>query len=110
MEKVMLFYLESPDIKISMEVYFTEKEQLFFDGYDSGEFVEKTWGDYDYEYTYTIEPDQVNRLYEVFGLREGDKSGLLQEMKKRFNVNEAYTLFGNFMKTHRIEFKQFTWA
>jgi len=110
MEKVTLFYLERPDIKISIQIYFTEKEQLFFDGYDIGKTVEKTWGDSDYEYTYTVEPDQVSRLYKVFGLNEGDKSGLLQEIKNRFSVNEAYSLFGNFMKENGIEFKGFTWA
>lgn len=44
MEKVVLFYLERPDIKISMEIYFNEKDQLCFDGYDIGKSVEGLWG------------------------------------------------------------------
>ncbi len=54
MEKVTLFSLEKSNIKISMQIYFNEKDQLYFDGYDTGKFVEKTFGDSDYEYIYTI--------------------------------------------------------
>ncbi len=110
MEKVILYYLERPDIKISMEIYFTEKGQLFFDGYDIGKTVEEAWGDSDYEYTYTIEPDQVEKLYEIFRLKHGDKNALLGEIKNRFSVNEAYSLFGEFLNTHNIKYKSFTWT
>lgn len=92
-----------------MEIYFTEKNQLYFDGYDIGEFVEKTWGDSDYEYTYTIEPEEVNKFYPIFNLETGDKSGLLQSLKDRFSVNEAYSLFGDFMKANDIKYESFTW-
>lgn len=110
MEKITLFYLENPGIKISMEIYFNEKNQLYFDGYDIGEFVEKTWGDYDYEYTYTIEPEEVNKFYPIFNLRAGDQPGLLQSLKERFSVNKAYSLFGDFMKDNDIKYESFTWA
>ena len=99
MEKVTLFYLEREDIKISMEIYFNEKDQLYFDGYDCGKFVEESQGDSDYEYTYTIEPAEVNKFYGIFNLTPGDKSG----------VNEAYTLFGNFMESNNIKFESFSW-
>ncbi|MBK7850737.1 MAG: hypothetical protein IPJ66_06190 [Bacteroidetes bacterium] len=82
MEKVVLFYLERPDIKISMEIYFNEKDQLCFDGYDIGKSVEGTMGDSDYEYTYTIEPEEVNKFYPLFNLTPGDRQGLLQEIKR----------------------------
>jgi hypothetical protein len=110
MEKVTLFYLERPDITISIEIYFNENDQLYFDGYDIGETVEKAWGDSDYEYTYTIEPEEVNKFYEIFDLRVGDKSGLLQAIKNRFSVNAAYTLFGDFMQEHNIKYDSFTWT
>lgn len=83
MEKVILFDLERPDIKISMQVYFNEKDQLYFDGYDIGKSVEAAWGDSDYEYTYTIEPEEVNKFYPIFNLKPGDKRELLQEIKNR---------------------------
>ena len=109
-EKVTLFYLERPDIKTSMEIYFNEKNQLFFDGYDIGKVVEELWGDSDYEYQYTIEPDQIDKLYDILALERGDKNGLLQELKNRFSCNEAYTLLGEFLNTHNIRYKSFTWA
>lgn len=109
MEKVSLFYLERPDIKISMQLYFNEKNQLYFDGYDTGKFLEKTFGDSDYEYIYTIEPEDVHKFYPVFNLKDGDKSGLLQAIKKKFSVNEAYSLFGKFMLEHNIKHQRFIW-
>ncbi len=109
MEKVTLFAVERPDIKISMQIYFTEKNQLFFDGYDIGKTVEEVWGDSDYEYTYTIEPDEVNKFYPLFSLTVGDKAGLLQEIKNRFSVNKAYSLFGEFMTANGIKYESFTW-
>ena len=110
MEKVTLFYLQRPDIKISIEIYFNELGQLYFDGYDIGEAVKKALGDSDYEYTYTIEPEEVNKFYEIFNLLPGDRSGLLQAIKERFSCNEAYSLFGEFMHEHGIKCAGFTWA
>ena len=110
MEKVTLFYLENSNIKISIQIYFNEKEQLYFDGYDTGKFVEETFGDSDYEYIYTIEPEEVNKFYPVFNLQEGDKSGLLQAIKKEFSVNKAYSLFVEFMLSHNIKHERFTCA
>ena len=46
MERIVLFKLERPDIKISMEMYFNEKGQLIFDGYDIGKTVDDWWGDW----------------------------------------------------------------
>lgn len=109
MEKVTLFYLERPDIKISMQIFFNEKDQLYFDGYDTGKFVEETMGDSDYEYIYTIEPEDVHKFYPIFNLKDGDKSGLLQAIKKEFSVNEAYSLFGKFMLAHNIKHQRFIW-
>ncbi len=110
MEKVTLFYLERPDIKLSMQIYFNEKDQLYFDGHDIGKSVEEIWGDSDYEYIYTIEPEEVNKFYKLFSIKDGDKSNLLQEIKNRFSVNKAYSLFGEFMREHNIKFSSFTWS
>jgi len=86
MEKVTLFLLENSNIKISMQIYFNEKDQFCFDGFDTGKFVEEAWGNSDYEYSYTIESEEVNKFYPVFNLSDGDKSGLLQAIKKDFSV------------------------
>ncbi len=110
MEKVTLFFLENSNIKISMQIYFNEKDQLYFDGYDIGKFVEVAWGNSDYEYIYTIEPEEVNKFYQIFNLKDGDKSGLLQAIKNEFSVNKAYSLFGEFMLAHNINYERFTWT
>lgn len=93
-----------------MEIYFTEKGQLFFDGYDIGKTVKKIWGDSDYEYTYTIEPGQVPVLCNILGIQPGDQVALLLEIKNRFAGNKAYSMFGDFLKTHNIQHQRFTWA
>src|SRR5665647_945272 len=110
MGKVTLFYLENSNIKISMQIFFNEKDQLYFDGYDSGKLVEETWGDSDYEYIYTIEPEEVNKFYPIFNLTEGDQLALLHTIKKEFSVNNAYSLFGAFMLANNINYERFTWT
>ncbi len=101
MSRVVLYEVDSPGIKISIEVYFKGKD-LFFDGYDIGPLVEKHWGESDYEYTYTVEPPGVLKFYEVMGIKVGNESALLQEIKKRFSGGSAYSLFGKFMSENNI--------
>ena len=110
MEKIVLFYEERLDIKIRMEMYFNEQGQLIFDGYDIGKTVSDWWGDSDYEYTYTIEAAEVEKLYSVLGIANSDKHALLMEIKKRFEGNNAYSKFGDFMRENNIDFTPFTWT
>jgi hypothetical protein len=108
-EKVTLFHLENPGIKISMQLYFNEQNQLIFDGYDIGKSVEAAFGDSDYEYLHTVQPAEVSKFYPLFDLAADDKAALLQALKARFSVNEAYTLFAEFMKKNDIQFTSFVW-
>jgi hypothetical protein len=110
MERVTLFSLETADIRISMQLYFNEERQLIFDGYDSGKTAERAFGDSDYEYTYTIESGEVDKMYKVFNLETNDRSGLLTALKEQFGVNEAYSLFGEFLTENAISFSAFSWA
>ncbi len=109
MEKTTLYHLELPDIKRSIQIYFNEKKQLTLDGYDIGSVVEEIFGDSDYEYIHTIEPEEVKKFYPIFNLQMEDQAGLLAAIKKDFSVHNAYTLFGEFMKTHDIKYSSFTW-
>lgn len=109
MGKTTLYYQESPGIKISIQIYFNEKNQLTLDGYDIGSAVEESLGDSDYEYIHTIEPEEVKKIYPIFNVQHGDRAGLLAAIKKDFSVSNAYTLFGEFMKTHDIKYSSFTW-
>ena len=109
-ERISLFKHETSSIKISIEIYFNDEEQLIFDGYDVGKSVNDCWGDSDYEYQYTIEPNEVQKLYLVLEVGMSDKLALLHEIKSRFEGNEAYSKFGEFMNTHHIEYSASTWA
>jgi hypothetical protein len=109
-EKIILYREERPDIKIYMEMFFNEKGQLIFEGQDIGRTVEDWWGDSDYEYSYTIEPVEVEKLYALLGVASSDKRSFLEEIKKRFGGNKAYSKFGDFMREYNIDFKAFTWT
>jgi len=110
MEKVTLFEFKSSGIKILMELYFNGYNQLVFDGYDIGKTVESAWGDSDYEYCYIIDPIEVKKLYQIYGLEEGQQSKLLHTLKDNFNGNRAYSEFGEFMNNNKIEYSSSTWA
>jgi len=109
MEKVTLYQLESSDIKISMEIYFNKQNQLIFDGYDIGKRVEELLGESEYEYSYTIEFVEANKISKLFNINIAKKPTLLKEIKNRFNGNDAYSKFGNFMTENDIKFSRFTW-
>ena len=105
MEKVTLYSSDTPDIKISIEIFFNENEDLFFDGYDVGKTVGKFWGSKVYEYSYTIKPIEVDKLYPLLNVNMGDKQGLLNEIKNKFGGNNAYSQFGEFMLANDVDYK-----
>ncbi len=109
MDKITLYEFESHDIKISIKVYFNEKNDLIFDGYEIGKRVNELIGDSDYEYKYTIKDNDVKKIAKLFNIDFNEKIFLLKEIKNRFNENDAYSKFGNFMKENNIEFESFTW-
>ncbi|MDB9837199.1 hypothetical protein OAC51_09930 [Flavobacteriaceae bacterium] len=109
MEKITLYEFESPDIKISMKVYFNEENRLIFDGYDIGKTVSKLMGDSDYEYKYSVEFKEVKKIAKIFDINFNEKKVFLKEIKNRFNANDAYSKFGEFMKKNNIAFESFTW-
>lgn len=110
MNKVTLFHLEYEGMTIDMSLYFMEDGSLFFDGYDSGRRVEELTGDSDVEYTYSINPEEVKKLYPLLGVRQNDKRSLLTVIQSRFNTNKAYTDFGRFMEDNQVEYEGFTWC
>jgi len=109
MEKITLYEFESPDIKISMQVYFNEKNELIFDGYDIGETVNEFMGDSDYEYQYSLKYDEAKKLANIFNIDINEKVALLKEIKNRFHENDAYSKFGDFMIENNIDYDSFTW-
>ena len=109
MEKITIYEFESPDIKVSMKVYFNEENKLIFDGYDIGKTVSELMGDSDYEYMYFVEFKEVKKIAKIFDINVNEKMVFLKEIKNRFNDNYAYSKFGEFMKENNIVFESFTW-
>lgn len=107
---VTLYYSNMPGMKISMELYFNDKGKLYFDGYDIGKSVETALGDSDYEYTYTIEPEEILKFYSLLEIRPGDKTELLLTLKSKFSGNYAYKELGKFMDNNKIRYSSFCWS
>ena len=105
-----LFEFKNSTISISMELFFNGKDQLVFEGYDIGSTVDDYWGDSDYEYGFTIEPQEVRKLYQLLAVHADDKGALLQEIKNRFGGNHAYSKLTAFLGENYIEFHGTSWV
>ncbi|MBL7859006.1 MAG: hypothetical protein JNM57_15045 [Cyclobacteriaceae bacterium] len=106
---VTLFYSKTDDIKITVEARF-EGESLVIEGYDIGKRVKEYWGDSDYEYSTTIQPENVLRLYALLHLPSGDKNALLQALADRFHTNSCYSEIQQWLHNHQIPYQGFSWA
>jgi hypothetical protein len=106
---VTLYHFESDDIKIDIQARF-EGEALVIDGYDIGKTVKEYWGDSDYEYTTTVPPEGVTRLYPLLLVTMNDKQALLNSIAARFNTNYCYSEFGKFLDDNHIPSSGFSWT
>ena len=97
-------------MKITIELYFDEDGNLIIDGYDIGDTVLQYWGDSDYEYSTTVEPDEVKKLYDLFKLPVGDSQALLMELQSRFHDDHCYSQLRDFLGHHDLRFKSFSWV
>lgn len=109
MDRVLLFSMQTEQIKVTIEAYFDEAENLVIDGYDIGKTVEEYWGDSDYEYSATIPPAEVKKLYAVFRLPVGSKSELLTYLQSHYNKNDCYSRIREFLTQHDIQHEGFSW-
>jgi hypothetical protein len=109
MDKVVLYEAESSQIKISMLLYFDEKDHLVFDGYDLGPAVEEIFGDSDYEYFYTIAWNEVLKIASLLSMDLSDRMAFLKKLKSMFQGNDAYSKFGAFLKEKNIQYLQSSW-
>ena len=109
MSRITLFTHKDSGISITMVLFFNEKDQLVFEGYDIGSTVDDFWGDSDYEYGFTVEPKEVQKLYELLGVKSGYKSALLREIKNRFAGNHAYSKLTEFLGENDIDFHGSSW-
>jgi hypothetical protein len=111
MDRVVLFTSTTPDIKVTIEVYFDPAGNLVVEGYDIGKQVEEYWGDSDYEYSTTISKAEVTKLYILFNLREdAGTNNLLAVIQEKFNTNNCYSEFQNFLEKNGIHYRGFSWT
>ena len=103
-----LFKLDSKAIRITINLGF-DGEHLKLDGYDIGKTVGDMWGDSDYEYSITIDSANLEKLYELNKVEVGDKKKLISELSKFLSINEAYSVFHDYLMENKIEFNSFSY-
>jgi len=109
MSGVLLFHFESDFIKVTIEAYFNG-ESLVVEGYDIGKRVEEAWGDSDYEYSVTVHPPEVEKLYPLMGVENGDKEKLLLAIAQKFNTNTCFSEFRDFLDKNGVKSEGFSWT
>ena len=106
--KKRLFTIDREDIRVTIDLGF-DGEDLKLDGYDIGKTVDEMWGDSDYEYSITVESDNLNKLYELNKVEIGNKKKLISNLSKFLSINEAYSVFHDYLKDNNIIFKAFAY-
>ena len=72
--------------------------------------MEEAWGDSDYEYTMTIPPGSVGKLYRVLHVEVGDRRRLLKALNMRSHGNSCFSALGDFLDQNDIDHETFRWA
>jgi hypothetical protein len=109
MESVVLYFFQSPEIKISIDAYFNKEGGLVIDGYDIGKTVEGYFGDSDYEYILTVPQLEANRLYNILNVENGNQPALLLRLQSQFNTNTCFSDIQEFLTDHKVEHSTFSW-
>ena len=110
MESVLLFSFKTDRIKVTVEAFFDDKDNLVIEGYDIGKAVEEHWGDSDYEYSSTVSPEEVKKLYIVVNLRPGDRKGLLSYLQTHYHTNTCYSEIRTWFDDNHIRYEGFSWT
>jgi len=108
-EKIILYTAERPGLKIVMQLYFSEKGSLVFDGCDTGDSVRQHFGSFDYEYSFTVPAAEVEKFYTSLDLPAGNRQVLLNALKDRFGINEGYSEMTKYMRAEGIAYDTFFW-
>jgi len=106
--KKKLFSIDSEDIRVTINLGF-DGEDLKLDGYDIGKTVEDMWGDSDYEYSITVESANLIKLYELNKVDIGNKKKLISALSKFLSINEAYSVFHDYLRDNNIVFSAFSY-
>ena len=65
-------------VEVHVTVSLTDGK-LTFSGQDLGDFVEETWGDSDYEYWYSLDEANTEKLFSVIHGEQNPEAALLKE-------------------------------
>ncbi|MEO8473974.1 MAG: hypothetical protein ABI477_17360 [Chryseolinea sp.] len=109
MNRITLFERKDDNIEITIEAYFDERDNLVIDGYDIGKTTKEFWGDADYEYSSTIAPQNVLKLYSILQLAAGERKVLLLALQSRFNTNSCYSEIQKFLDLQGVPYEAFSW-
>lgn len=109
MLNVVLFSLTNENIKVTIEAYFDANGNLVIEGYDIGKTVKEYWSDSDYEYSTTVGPDEVKKLYALMELHDGERMKLLLALQARFHTNTCYSELQSFLDKNEIKYEGFSW-
>ena len=105
---VTLYEYQAEDIRIHVEARF-ENDDLVIDGYDIGKRVEEFWGDSDYEYTITVKREAIPALSTALGV-SNDQTLVLQTLAVKFQGNQCFSAFSDFLNQHKIRHERFSWT
>lgn len=108
MTKFTLYSIDSETLKVDITAYFNANK-FIISGYDCGKTVKGILGSYDYEYSITVPPDEVLKLYTVLEVQEGDQIALLKKIASLFNANNCFSKFNDFLKDNNIKSEHFFW-
>jgi len=103
-----LFSIDREDIRVTINLGF-DGENLKLDGYDIGKTVDEMWGDSDYEYSITVDSVNLEKLYELNKVEVGNKKKLISKLSKFLSINQAYSVFHDYLMENKIEFNSFSY-
>jgi hypothetical protein len=109
MDRVLLFSLTNDQIKITIEAYFSANGSLVVEGYDIGKNVEEYWGDSDYEYSFTVSPAEVSKLYRQLNMNPDSQDELLQWLQANYHSNSCYSDLRTWLDKNNIKHEGFSW-
>lgn len=107
MDRVVLFSMNEEHVKVIVEAYFDAMGTLIIEGYDIGKTVEEYWGDSDYEYSTTVNPDEVKKLYASLNLNSQEE--LLTYLQFHYHANDCYSKIQELLANLNVKFEGFSW-
>jgi hypothetical protein len=105
---VILFSLNNDNIRITIEASFTSAGELLVEGYDVGKTVKEYWGSSDYEYSFTVSPEELIKVYTAAQLPP-EPQQLLEYLQQHFNTNTCFSDIRNWLDKNNVYHEGFSW-